>query len=152
MIRQRRAEDTPAGQGSRDRLQAVRLGLTPGSSDNTEDDDTEDGKQSVQRQPASRRRPSAAPASSDRFGRLSDVMEDGMPTDIELPELEGQLEDINPAMLQAEEECLDQDIVHVFSPAQPQGLTQYQLLEDSAHLTQIDIKSSINSTTRQLLK
>ena len=34
--RQRRAEDTPAGQGSRDRLQAVRLGLTPGSSDNTE--------------------------------------------------------------------------------------------------------------------
>lgn len=56
-----------------------------------------------------------------RFGRLSDVMEDGMPTDIELPELEGQLEDINPAMLQAEEECLDQDIVHVFSPAQPQG-------------------------------
>lgn len=53
----------------------------------------------------------------DRFGRLSDVMENGMAPDFELPEVEGHLEDIHVAPPEADELQLDQDPGHIFSPA-----------------------------------
>ena len=57
----------------------------------------------------------------DRFGRLSDVMENGMTPDFELPEVEVHLEDIHAAPLEGDELQLDQDAGPVFCPAPALG-------------------------------
>ena len=58
---------------------------------------------------------------SDRFERLSDVMEDGLAADFQLPEVEGHLEGFDPALLEAEEVLPDGNAGHAFSPARALG-------------------------------